>query len=66
MPEEAFEVGDRVFLTTTKRYGTIVTVTIQHSRETPEAVGVRRYDIKLEDGGTINGVYHGIERAPAL
>ena len=61
MPNEVFEVGDRVFLTPSKHFGTIVTVTIETPHKAPDAVGVRRYAIKLDDGGTINGVYRGIE-----
>ena len=62
MPEEVFEVGDRVFLTVTKHFGTIVKVTIQRSVMIPDAPGARSYNIKLDDGDTIHGVYHRIKR----
>ena len=66
MPDDVFEVGDRVFLTTTKQLGTIVKVTIQRPSNEPDetdGVGKRLYDIELDTGRTIKGVYHGIERA---
>ena len=65
MPQKNFEVGDRVLMTPSQHLGTIVRVHIQTSRIAPEAPNVRRYAIKLDDGGTIGGVFRGIERAPA-
>jgi hypothetical protein len=64
MPQEIFEVGDRVLMTPSQHLGTIARVYIQISPHTPNAPGVRRYAIKLDDGGTISGVFRGIERAP--
>ena len=64
MPDELFEVGDRVYLTTTKHLGTVVTMTVEKPFNKRDAVGVRRYAIKLDSGSTIRGVYHGIVRAP--
>ena len=53
MPQAAFKVGDRVFLTSTQ----------PDTPDEPELVGKSLYDIELESGKTINGVYHGIEPA---
>lgn len=64
MPQEMFEVGDRVLMITSKHLGTIVRVDIQTPFNAPLTPGVRRYAIKLDDGGTIDGVFRGIERAP--
>ncbi len=64
MPQEAFEVGDRVLMTPSQHLGTIVRVRVETPHNAPEATGVRRYAIKLDEGGTIQGVYRGIERAP--
>ena len=66
MPDEMelFEVGDRVYLTTTKHLGTVVNMTIEKPFNQRDAVsGARRYNIKLDSGGTLRGVYHGIVRA---
>jgi hypothetical protein len=64
MTTPVFEVGDRVYLPTTRHLGTIVQMVIEQPHNAPDAAGVRRYDIKLDDGGTITGVYRGIEQAP--
>jgi hypothetical protein len=64
MPQEIFEVGDRVLLTTSKHLGTIAKVRVVKPHNAPDAPGVRCYAIKLDAGGTITGVYRGIERAP--
>ena len=64
MPQEIFEVGDRVLMTPSKHLGTIVSVDIELRHNTPEAPTVRRYGVKLDGGGTLKGVYHGIGRAP--
>ena len=63
MPDEVFEVGDRVFMSKGKHTGTIVKATIQFPFNASDAAGVLRYDIKLDDGATIMGIFHGIERA---
>ena len=61
MPDEAFEVGDQVFLPKFKHSGTIVKMTVQPPFNGRGADGLRRYDIKLDDGATIIGIVHGIE-----
>lgn len=69
MPGEAFRVGDRIFLSSTRQYGTIVKVTLQrpHNQpdeaDVPEAGAKKLYDIELDSGKIIREVYHGI--APA-
>jgi hypothetical protein len=65
MPQERFEVGDRVLITPSQHLGTIVYVRFVTPRNAPGAPNVRRYTIKLEDGATIDGVFRGIERAPS-
>ena len=69
MPDEAFQVGDRVFLTSTRQYGMIVKVTLQRSHnepdesDEPEAAPKKLYDIELDSGKIMRGVYHGLEHA---
>lgn len=63
MPQEVFEVGDRVLMTPSQHLGTIAYVRFETPRNAPGAPNVRRYDIKLDDGNILQGVYRGIERA---
>jgi hypothetical protein len=65
MQKETFEIGDQVYLTPSKHFGTIVKVNIQKPFRQPDAAEVRSYNIKLDDGATITSVFRGIERVPS-
>ena len=65
MLQDVFIVGERVFLTDSKQFGTVLKVTVHKNPYALESDGVRVYDIKLEGTGEIRyGATHGIERAP--
>lgn len=63
MLQDVFIVGERVFLTSSQQFGTVLKVTVHQNSFAPETESVRLYDIKLEGTGRIEyGVYRGIER----
>jgi hypothetical protein len=64
MPQAMFEVGDAVYLTRSKHFGTIVVVRYQKPFNQPQAAAVRSYNIKLDDGATLMDVCRDIKRAP--
>jgi hypothetical protein len=64
MDQQTFEVGDTVYLTRLKHFGTIVAVRYQKPFKQPQAAAVRSYNIKLDDGATLLDVCRDIERTP--
>jgi hypothetical protein len=65
--EEEFQVGDRVVYQgfDTPVMGTIFRVNIEISKDSPDAVEKRTYDIQLDEGGTLIGMHYDLKRAPS-
>lgn len=66
MPEAMFEVGDRVLYSrfSTPEFGTVFQVNLESPKESPDALEVRTYDIKLDKGGSLVQISHNLSRAP--
>ena len=62
MPDEGFEVGDRVFLPTKRQSGRIAKVTQLGSPTEPQASPLKLYDIALDSGKIVKRVCYGIVR----